>query len=409
MEVAHERCCGLDVHKRIVVACLLTPGTRGQPAREVRSFSTMTGGLLELADWLGAAGCTHVAMESTGSFWKPIYNILEDSFTLLLVNAQHLKAVPGRKTDVKDAEWIADLLRHGLLHPSFIPDRPGRELRELTRYRTSLIRERASEVNRIQKVLEGANIKLASVATNVVGVSGRAMLEAMVAGNEDPQSLADLAQGKLRGKREALEEALAGQLGPHQRFLLGVQLRHLDDLDASITVVNQEIQGRLSPFAEAAQRLTTIPGIGPRTAQVILSEVGSDVTRFPTGAHLASWAGVCPGNRESAGKRQSGRTRKGSPWLRSALVQAAHAASHTRTYLAARYRRLAARRGARRAAMAVAHTILLIAHHLLKYGTVYQDLGANYYDQHDQPRVQQRLVRRLEALGYAVSLTPTPA
>src|SRR3972149_157746 len=339
MEVVHERCCGLDIHKRTVVACLLRPGQGGQPEREVRSFSTMTRGLLELADWLQTAGCTHVAMASTGSFWKPLYNLLEGSFELLLVNAQHLKAVTGRKTDVKDAAWIADLLRHGLLRASFVPGRPERELRELVRYRPSLIRERAAEVNRIQKVLEGENIKLAAVATNVVGVSGRAMLEALVAGNEDPEALADLARGRLREKRAALEEALAGRLGAHQRFLLRVQLRHLDDLDTTIATVGEEIEVRLRPFAEAAERLLTIPGGGPRPAQTFLTEVGPDMRRFPTSGHLASWAAVCPGNRESAGKRQSGRTRKGSPWLRSALVEAAQAASRTQTYLGAQYRR----------------------------------------------------------------------
>lgn len=406
MEVVHERCCGLDIHKRLVVACLLTPGEGGRSLREVRSFSTMTRGLLELADWLQMAGCTHVAMESTGSFWKPIYNVLEGSFELLLVNAQHLKAVPGRKTDVQDAAWIADLLRHGLLRPSFVPDRPERELRELTRYRTSLVRERAAEVNRIQKVLEGANIKLAAVATNVVGVSGRAMLAALVTGNDNPEVLANLARGRLREKRAALEEALAGQLGAHQRFLLGVQLGHLDHLDATIATVSEEIEVRLRPFVEAAERLMTIPGVGVRTAQAILTEVGPDMSRFRTGGHLASWAAVCPGNHESAGKRQSGRTRKGSPWLRSALVEAARAASHTQTYLGAQYRRLAARRGARRAAMAVAHSILLIVYHLLRNGGTYEDLGVNYFDQRDREGVQRRLVRRLEALGYNVHLEP---
>lgn len=409
MEVVHERCCGLDIHKRMVVACLITPGERGQLHREVRTFSAITRGLLELRDWLEAAGCTHVAMESTGSFWKPAYNLLEDAFTLVVVNAQHLKAVPGRKTDVKDAEWIADLLRHGLLRASFIPSRPDRELRELARYRTSLVRERVSEVNRVQKVLEGANIKLATVASNVLGVSGRAMLEAMIAGVTAPDQLAGLARGRLRGKLPALEEALAGRLGQHQRFLLSLQLKHIDELDDILEAVIKEVDLRLSPFEEAAQRLMTIPGVGPRTAQTILTEIGRDMSRFPTGSNLASWAGVCPGNHESAGKQRSGRTRKGSPWLRSALVEAAQAASHTQSYLGAQYRRLASRRGARRAVLAVGHTILLIAYHLLKDGGIYQDLGANYFDERDQQRVQNRLVRRLEALGYAVTLQTAPA
>jgi transposase len=406
MEVVHERCCGLDIHKKTVVACLLTPGERGQPRREVRSFGTTTRALLELGDWLQAVGCTHVAMESTGSYWKPIHNLLEGSFTLLVVNAQHLKSVPGRKTDVKDAEWIADLLRHGLLRPSFIPSRPERELRELTRYRTSLVRERAGEVNRVQKVLEGANIKLGSVATKVLGASGRAMLEALVAGEESPEQLAGLARGRLREKRPALEEALAGRLGPHQRFLLSVQLRHIDDLDAAIAEVSEEVEARLRPFQDAAERLMTIPGVGPRTAQTILTEVGVDVTRFPSGAHLASWAAICPGNNESAGKQKSGRTRKGSPWLRGALVEAAHSAGRTNSYLGAQHHRLASRRGAKRASVAVGHTILLIAYQLLRHGGTYEDLGVNYFDERDRQRVERRLVRRLEALGYTVDLKP---
>jgi transposase len=369
----------------------------------------MTRGLLEMGDWLQAAGCTHIAMESTGSFWKPVYNLLEGSFALMLVNAQHLKAVPGRKTDVKDAEWIADLLRHGLLRPSFIPSRADRELRELTRYRTTLVQERASEVNRVQKVLEGANIKLASVASNVLGVSGRAMLEALVAGNEDPQELASLARGRLREKRLALEEALAGRVGAHQRFLLGVQLAHIDQLDATIEALGDEIEARLSAFNDAADRLMTIPGVGLRTAQVLLAEAGTDMSRFPTGAHLASWAAVCPGSHESAGKQMSGRTRKGSPWLKAVLVEAALAASRTKTYLGTQYRRLAARRGARRAAMAVAHTILLIAYHLLKDGGSYEDLGSDYFDQRNRQRAEKRLIRRLEGLGYTVALTPSTA
>jgi transposase len=404
MEVVHERCCGFDIHKKTIVACLLTPGQGGQTHREVRSFGTTTRSLLELGDWLQAAGCTHVAMESTGSYWKPIYNLLEDSFTLLLVNAQHLKAVPGRKTDVKDAEWIADLLRHGLLRPSFVPSQPERELRELTRYRTSLIRERAAEVNRVQKVLEGANIKLASVASNVVGVSGRAMLAALIDGGHSPTELASLARGKLRAKRPELEEALTGRLGPHQRFMLSLQLRHIDSLGTAIAEASEEIEARLRPFDEAVERLTTVPGVALRTTQTILSEIGANVDRFPTSAHLTSWAAICPGNHESAGKQKSGRMRKGSPWLRSALVEAAQAASRTKTYLGAQYHRIAARRGARRAALAVAHSILIIVYHLLKDGGTYQDLGSNYFDERDRQRVERRLVQRLEGLGYRVSL-----
>ena len=399
MEVVHERCCGLDVHKKIVVACLLTGRQK-----EVRTFSTMTRELLHLADWLAAAGCTQVAMESTGSYWKPVYNILEVSCTVLVVNAQHMKAVPGRKTDVKDAEWIADLLRHGLLRPSFIPDRASRDLRELTRYRTSVIRERTAEVNRIQKVLEGANIKLASVASNVVGVSGQAMLTAMIAGVDDPSVLADLARGRLREKRELLEAALEGRMTQHQRFLLGVQLQHLSDLDATITQVSEEIDVRLRPFAEVATRLQTIPGVGERTAQIVLAEVGADMSRFPNAGHLASWAGLCPGHHESAGKRMSGRTRKGSPWLRGALVEAAQSAGRSRTHLGQRYHRIAARRGKKRAAVATAHMILIAAYHILGGDRCFEDPGVDYIDRRRSQRTTRRLVRKLEGLGYRVSI-----
>lgn len=408
MEILYERCCGLDVHKRTVVACLLVPGRTGEPSKQIRTFGTMTRDLLALSDWLAEAGCTHVAMESTGVFWKPVYNLLEEHFALLVVNAAHIKAVPGRKTDVRDAEWIADLLRHGLLRASFIPDRPQRELRELTRYRTTLIQERAHEVNRLQKVLEGANIKLASVATDVLGRSGRDILEALMGGTTDAAALARLARGRLREKLPQLEQALAGQFGPHQRFLIAQQLAHIDFLDASLERVSTEIGDRLRPFEPEVERLQTIPGVGRRTAQVLVAELGVDLTRFPSAAHLASWAGLCPGNDESAGKRRSGRTRKGSPWLRTALVEAAQAAARTKdTYLAAQYRRLAARRGAKRAVVAVAHSLLVMVYALLTQHTTYHELGGQYFDERDRQAVQRRLVRRLEALGYAVSLQPT--
>ena len=404
MEVLHERCCGLDVHKRAVVACLLTPGSRGQPNKETRTFSTMTADLLAMSDWLAAAGCTHVAMESTGSYWKPVYNLLEDRFQLLLVNAQHLKAVPGRKTDVKDAEWIAQLLRHGLVRASFVPSRRDRELRELIRYRTSLTRERAAEINRLQKTLEGANIKLAAVATNVVGVSGRAMLEAMIAGEDEPTALAALAKGRMREKQSALEAALEGRMSSHQRFLLRQQLRHIDDLDAAIARVSAEIEERLRPFQEMAGRLMTIPGIGGRTAELILAEVGPDMSVFPTAGHLASWAGLCPGQDESAGKRRSGRTRKGNSWLRTGLVEAAQAAGRTKTYLGEQYHRIAARRGKRRAAVAVAHSLIVIVYHILATERTFEDLGYRYLDERHRQRTTQRLVHRLSALGYTVTL-----
>lgn len=401
MEVIHERCAGLDVHKRTVVACVITP--EGQ---QTRSFSTMTRGLLELADWLLERKVSHVAMESTGVFWKPIYNLLEGlELTLLVVNAAHIKAVPGRKTDVKDAQWIADLLRHGLLRGSFIPERPQRELRELVRYRRTLLRQRAQVINRIQQVLEGANIKLSSVASNIVGVSGRAMLQALVAGEEDPQALAALAKGRLREKAPALEEALRGRIGPHQRLLLRSQLRHLDFLDAEIGQLDQEVAARMGPFEAALQVADGIPGVGLCTAQEVLAEVGTDMSRFPTAEHLASWARVCPGNRESGGKRKSGRTGRSNPWLRSALIEAARAAARSKnSYLAAQYHRLAARRGDKRAVVAVAHSILVILYHLLRRGTTYQDLGSNYFDARDRQAAVRRSVRRIERLGYKVTL-----
>jgi transposase len=404
VSVMHERCCGLDVHKKTVVACVLTPGQS-----VTRTFSTMTEELCLLADWLLHEEVTHVAMESTGVYWRPIYNLLEGlDLTLLVVNSQHMKAVPGRKTDVKDAEWIADLLRHGLLRGSYVPERAERELRELVRYRRSLVQDRAQVANRIQKVLEGANIKLASVANDVLGVSGRAMLEAMAAGMEDPEMLASLAKGVLRKKEAALKQALTGLMGSHQRFLLRSQLRTLAHLDAEIAQLNTEIAARLAPHEEALERLDTIPGVGRRGAEEIVAEIGADMTRYPTVGQLASWAKICPGNNESAGKRLSGRTGNGNPWLRRTLVEAAHGAAHARrTYLGAQYRRLAARRGGKRASLAVGHSILTIVYYLLKRGTVYEDLGANYFDERDKEAVVRRSVRRIQQLGYTVNLGPS--
>jgi transposase len=410
METIYERCCGLDIHKKTVGVCLIVCESRGKPNKEIRTFGTMTEDLLELSDWLTANRVTHVAMESTGVYWKPIWNLLEGDFELLLVNAQHIKAVPGRKTDVKDCEWIADLLHHGLLKGSFVPDRPQRELRELTRYRTSLVRERTSEVNRLHKTLEGANIKLASVATNIMGSSGRQMLEQLVEGSTDAKSLARLAKGRLREKMPELERALEGHFGAHQCFLVARQLAHIDFLDESIEQVSAEIRERMRPFEQELSRLETVPGLGRRTAEVLVAEIGVEMARFPTPKHLASWAGMCPGNNESAGKRKSGRTRKGSPWLRSALVEAAHAAGRTKeTYLSAQYHRLAARRGNKKAAVAVGHTILVIVYHLLKRGDTYRDLGPIYFDEHDRQAVERRLTHRLQRLGYKVTLDPLPA
>jgi transposase len=401
MQVVYERCAGLDVHKKTVVACVMTPA-----GRETRSFPTMTGDLLALADWLLEHDVTHVAMESTGVYWRPVYNLLEGmELTLLVVNAQHIKAVPGRKTDVRDAEWIADLLRHGLLRGSYIPDRAQRELRELVRYRKSLIQERSREANRIQKVLEGANIKLASVASDVLGVSGRAMLQAIIGGCEDPEELAGLARGSLRNKRTELARALQGLLGSHQRLLLATQLEHIEFLERQTAKVSEEIADRMLPFEEAICRLDSIPGIGRRAAEEILVETGVDMSRFPTSAHLASWAGVCPGNNESAGKRKTGRARKGNRWLRTALVEAARATAHTRdTYLAAQYHRIAARRGPNRASLAVAHTILVTLYHLLSRATTYEDPGGNYFDERAHSATLRRTVRRIERLGYKVTL-----
>jgi len=407
MQILYVRCCGLDVHKQRVSACLFVaePGHRRQ--KTVRTFGTTTQELVALHDWLQASGCTHVAMESTGSYWKPIYNQLEDTFELIVANPQHIKALPGRKTDVGDAEWIADLLQHGLIRASFIPSRQVRELRELTRYRKVLIQERAAEVNRIQKVLEGANIKLASVITNVLGVSGRAMLDAVVAGTTDVEVLADLAHGRMQKKRSALQHALTGTISAHQRFIYQQQLEHIDRLDAAIEQCGEEIRQRLDPQGDQIKRLCSIPGVGRRVAETILAEIGADMSRFPSAKHLASWAGVCPGNRESGGKRKSGKTRKGSRWLREALVEAARAAARTRnTYLAAQYHRIAARRGGNRAAMAVAHTILVIAYHLLQDQTTYEELGATYFDTLNQEQVQRRLVKRLAAMGYQVTIEP---
>lgn len=407
MEVIYQRCCGLDLHKRTVVACVIVSGPNGVPKKEIKTFGTMTDDLLRLSDWLTTNGVSHVAMESTGVYWKSVWNILEGNFELLLANARHIKAVPGRKTDVKDCEWIADLLRHGLLKASFVPERGQRELRELTRYRRSLIQERSAEANRLQKTLEGANIKLAAVATDILGKSAREILEALVRGSNDAETMAKMARGRMREKIPELERALVGCFGTHQRFLVAQQLAHIDFLDEAIERLDSEIGEQMRPFEDAVERLDTIPGVGRRTAEIIVTEVGVDLSRFPTAGHLASWAGISPGQNESAGKRQSGRTRKANPALRSALVEAAQAAGHTKdTYLSAQFHRLATRRGKKRAAVAVGHSILVIAYYLLTRHETYRDLGSQYFDKRDQEAVTRRLVRRLERLGHKVTIEP---
>jgi transposase len=399
MDVISPRCCGVDVHKREVVACVVTTDPDGTPRKAIRAFGTMTPDILALADWLTAHAVTHVAMESTGVSWKPLWNLLEDQFALLLVTARHVKAVPGRKTAVRDGEWLADLLRHGLLTGSFVPERPQREVRELTRYRTSLVRERMAEANRLQKTLEGANSKLASVATDVLGTSGREILAALVAGETDSAELAQLAQGRLREKLPQRERALAGRVGAHQRFFVAEQLAHIDFLDfleAAITRVSTEIVERLRPAEETIARLDTIPGVGRAVAEALVAdalvaEVGADMTRFPSAQHLASWAGLCPGNHESAGCPLGDAAGwchpQGQP-LAAGLPGAG-----------------GARRGRARAAIAVAHSILIMAYHVLMEGTLYRDLGDNDFDERDRQAVERRLVHHLQGLGYTVSLT----
>jgi transposase len=409
MQVLYTHCTGLDVHKKTVVACLITPDPQGGWQHETRTFGTMTRDLLALSDWLLTAGCTHVALESTGEYWKPVFNILEAHFTVLLVNAQHIKAVPGRKTDVKDAQWIAELLQHGLLRASFIPPPAQRELRELTRHRSTFVRERATLVNRVQKVLESANIKLASVATEVLGVSGRAMLRALSAGETEPAALAELAKGRLRTKRDQLSQALDGRVQAQHRFVLTELLCQIDSLEDTIARFNEQIEAYRAPFAEAIQLLDTIPGVGQETAEVIVAEMGADMSRFPTARHLAAWAGLAPGNHESAGKRRTGRTRKGNQAWRQGLIQAAHAAAHTKnTYLAAQYHRLAARRGKKRAIVAVAHSILVIAYCLLSRHEPYRELGGDYFDRLRPEATAKRLLKRLENLGYQITLPASP-
>jgi transposase len=408
MEVMFESVAGLDVHKKTVVVCVRRVGAGGRVWKEVRTFATMTHNLQALAAWLKEHRVTHVAMESTGILWRPVYNLLEHDFTVMVVNARHLKQVPGRKTDVKDCEWIAQLLQCGLLRASFVPPRDRRELRELTRHRVKLVQQHTQVVNRLHAVLQDANIKLSSVASNILGASGRDMIEALQRGDDDPEQLAELARGRLRAKLPQLRLALEGQVRAHHRFLLALLLDQLDYLSAAIDKLSQRI-GEISSssFRAAVELLTTADGIQQRTAETILAEIGTDMTPFPTHKHLCSWAGVCPGNNESAGKRKSGKTPKGNRWVRGALGEAAWAASHKKdTYLAAQFRRLVPRRGKKRAIVAVGHSLLVATYYMLKRRTAYTDLGAAHFERLDPERLIRYHLTKLEALGRHLKLVP---
>lgn len=408
MRTLYERCAAGDVHKKRVVVCRRYPSEEGERVSEVRTFGTTTGELESLAEWLMEVGCTHFAMESTGVYWKPVFNVVESVCEVVLVNAHHVKVVPGRKTDVRDCEWLADLLEHGLLRSSFIPPQPFRELRELTRYRKTLIRERASEANRIQKVLESANIKVSSVATDVLGASCRAMLKALVAGERNAEVLADMARGTLRNKREELERALIGRFTDHHGFLIRQILSHVEELDRHIADCDAHVEECMRPFEADLTLARTIPGVGERNGQVILAEAGVDMTRFPTASHLASWVGICPGNNESAGKHKSGRIRKGNPWCKAALVEAAWCASRQpNTYLGALFRRLARYRGPKRAVVAVAHAITVALWHVLSKKEPYRDLGPAHFDLLNRAKLVSLHLRALQRLG--VSLPPLAA
>jgi len=410
MEAIVERCCGLDVHQATVVACLLVGAPHERPRKVVRSFGTMTGQLRELGQWLASEGCTHVGMESTGVYWMPVYAMLEGQFELVVGNATHIKNVPGRKTDVKDSEWIADLLRHGLIRRSFVPPKPLRELRDLLRYRRKLIESQTAERNRLLKLLETANIKLASVASDVFGVSGRRMLRALLDGQETPAQMAQLARGALRKKTTALAAALEGRVEEHHRFLLGLQLERLEQVEATLVALDERIDDKLSPYRTQHQRLMQIPGIDRVGAAVIIAELGVDMNVFPTPQHAAAWAGVCPGNNESAGKRKAQPGRKGNVHLTTALVQAAKCASRKKgSYLKEKYWRLRARRGPNRAALAVAHKILIAAYHMLRSGLDYKDLGTGFLDRASASATKSSLVKRLQKLGYKVHLEPLAA
>lgn len=412
MEVIVERCAFLDVHRDSVMACARTPGRGGSRNEEVAEFGTTTSQLLELADWLNERKVTLVGMEATGVYWKPVHWVLEGSVPeVWVINARHMRNVPSRKTDVNDAIWGASLIEHGLVRPSFIPPEPFRALRDLTRYRKAVSEERGREVQRLHKILEDAGVKLSSVASHVLTKSGRAMIDALIAGERDPEVLAEMAKGVMRKKIPQLQDALAGRFNEHHALLCAAMLARIDQADATIDALGVRIDELLDPYQAAVTLLVTIPGVSYRTAQVILAEIGADMSRFPTAGHLASWAGMCPGNNESAGKHRSGRTRHGSKWLRKALIEAGQAAGRTKnTYLAAQYAQIRGRRGPQRAAVAVAHSILVIAWHLLSNGEPYQDLGGDYFDRRRNSTARQRrLVAQLEALGHTVTLQPAAA
>jgi len=410
MEVLYPHCAGLDVHKDTVVACVRHMAN-GTVKREVRTFKTTTTGLLALSEWLASEGCTQVAMEATGVYWKPVWHILSDGdFTLTLANAAHVKNVPGRKTDTNDATWLADLLAHGLIRASFVPDAATQEQRGLLRTRKQLVRERASHVQRLQRTLEDANIKLDSAVSDVMGLSGRAMIEALIAGETDPARLADLAHKRIKTSPETLREALRGRVTSHHRFLLALHLKQISALDEAIAGIDAEVDAHVEPFRAAIAQLKTIPGIGDLGACVILAEIGHDMSRFPTQGHLISWAGLCPRNDESAGKRRSTRMRKGAPWLKTVLIQCAWAGARKKgSYLQAQFHRLRARRGAKKAIGAVAASMLTAAYHMLKDGTFYQDLGPDHFDRRAAQTKANALVAKLRSLGYEAHLTPIQA
>jgi transposase len=405
MQVLHERCVGLDVHKKTVVACVLITQPDGVVQKHTVTFGTMTPDILALGDWLKSHGVTHAVMESTGVYWRPLYQLLEGNFTLLVANAQHIKRMPGRKTDVTDAEWLADLLRHGLIAPSFVPAQPQRDLRELTRHRSNVAGRRAQCINELHRTLEGTNIKLSSVATDLTGVSATDMLQHLVAGQKNPDLLAELARGRLRKKLPQLRQALQGTVRAHQRLILSQLLADIEACDEQVEALNTEIARRLVQEEEILERLDEIPGVNRKVAEVVVAELGTDMKRFGSPHRAAAWSGMCPGNRESGGRRYRARSRFGNKHLKSALVEAGRAAGRSKdTYLGAQYRRLAARKGGKRAALAVGHSILVISYHLMDRGTRFAELGADYFDRRNPERVKDRLVARLEKLGYQVSL-----